>query len=93
VRSGSLKGFVRLSSLTKKSPTAKSAKDVIYAEFNAQAKKKAPVYKSASSSSRVIGSLKSGQRMKVHAYNNAYAYISVGNNYGFVPIKYLRIVV
>lgn len=93
VRYGKTIGYMLRSELTKTSPVSRSASHVIQAEFFAQASQSAKVYSRASTGGSVIGRLSKGMRVNVHAYNNAFAYISVGNNYGFVQIKYLRIVV
>lgn len=92
VRVGSTKGFIRRGLLTERSPVAKSEKDVIQAEFYAQTTRKTAVYASASEKSRVKGTLKKGQRLTVYAYNSAFAYVGLGKNRGFVPLKNLKIV-
>lgn len=42
-----------------------------------------PVYKSASTSSKKLGTLKAGKEVTVHAYNGKWAYISLDGKYGF----------
>ena len=92
VRAGSTKGFIRRGLLTERSPVAKSEKDVIRAEFYAQTTRKTAVYASASEKASVKGTLKKGQRLTVYAYNSAFAYVGLGKNRGFVPLKNLKIV-
>ena len=92
VRVGSTKGFIRRSLLTERSPVAKSEKDVIQAEFYAQTTRRTAVYASASEKAGVKGTLKKGQRLTVYAYNSAFAYVGLGRNRGFVPLKNLKIV-
>ena len=92
VRVGSTKGFIRRSLLTERSPVAKSEKDVIQAEFYAQTTRRTAVYASASEKASVKGTLKKGQRLTVYAYNSAFAYVGLGRNRGFVPLKNLKIV-
>jgi len=85
-------GFVRLSSLTANLPVAGSSGDVIVAEFSAQSTQRALVYGAPSEKGDPIGVLSKGQRVKVLAYNNAFALIDVGGNRGFVALKNLKIV-
>ena len=92
VRVGSTKGFIRRSLLTERSPVAKSEKDVIQAEFYAQTTRRTAVYASASEKASDKGTLKKGQRLTVYAYNSAFAYVGLGKNRGFVPLKNLTIV-
>lgn len=49
-----------------------------------------PVYQSASTSSKKIGTLKSGQNVTIYAYNNLWAYVGLGGNYGFCALSALR---
>lgn len=49
-----------------------------------------PVYASASTSSKKLGSLKAGQEVNVHAYNANWAYIELGGKYGFCALGSLR---
>ncbi|MCF0120199.1 MAG: SH3 domain-containing protein, partial [Oscillospiraceae bacterium] len=49
-----------------------------------------PVYKSASTSSSKLGTLKSGQAVTIHAYNDAWAYISLNGKYGFCKLAGLQ---
>lgn len=48
------------------------------------------VYKSASTSSALLGSLSYGQSVTVRAYNDTWAYIELGGNYGFCALNALR---
>ncbi len=83
-------GFVNVDALSAKSPVSKSASDVIRAEFNAETQADTDVYNQPNS---VIGMFAKGTRVRVYAYNNAYAYVRSGEYSGFVAIKDLRIVV
>ena len=49
-----------------------------------------PVYASASTSSRKLGTLKAGQKVTVYAYNADWAYIGLNGKYGFCALKGLR---
>ena len=49
-----------------------------------------PVYASASTSSRKLGSLKLGQEVTVYAYNADWAYIGLNGKYGFCALKGLQ---
>jgi len=93
VKYGSTYGYIRMPKLTERSPVSQSADDVITAEFFAETTSTVSVYAQPSSASEVIGQMGSGQRVSVYAYNNAYAYIGVGQNRGYVEISKLRIVV
>lgn len=86
-------GFMRANVLMERSPASNSEKDVVQAEFYAQTTKKATVYASAKTSGKKLGSLSKGVRVKVKAYNNRFAYITVGSHGGFVELKSLKIVV
>ena len=44
-----------------------------------------PVYKSASASSKKLGTLSQGQSVTVYAYNSDWAYIGMNGKYGFCP--------
>ena len=58
----------------------------------AQTTRRTAVYASASEKASVKGTLKKGQRLTVYAYNSAFAYVGLGRNRGFVPLKNLKIV-
>ncbi|MDO5323101.1 MAG: peptidoglycan-binding protein [Clostridia bacterium] len=49
-----------------------------------------PVYASASTSSKKLGTLKAGQAVTVHAYTADWAYISLSGKYGFCALKGLQ---
>ena len=49
-----------------------------------------PVYASASTSSRKLGTLKLGQEVTVYAYNADWAYIGLNGKYGFCALKGLQ---
>lgn len=49
-----------------------------------------PVYASASTSSRKLGTLKLGQEVTVYAYNASWAYIGLNGKYGFCALKGLQ---
>lgn len=49
-----------------------------------------PVYKSASTSSKKLGTLKKGQAITVYAYNADWAYIGLNGKYGFCDLKSLE---
>ena len=49
-----------------------------------------PVYASASTSSKKLGTLKLGQEVTVHAYNADWAYIGLNGKYGFCALKGLQ---
>ncbi len=51
---------------------------------------KLPVYKSASTSSKKLGTLKQGAEVTVHAYNANWAYISLDGEYGFCALSGLK---
>lgn len=46
-----------------------------------------PVYKSASTSSKKLGTLTRGQQVTVYAYNSSIAYIGLDGKYGFCALK------
>ncbi len=48
------------------------------------------IYRSASTASAILGSLAYGQTVTIRAYNDAWAYIELGGNYGFCPLSALR---
>ena len=49
-----------------------------------------PVYASASTSAKKLGTLKAGQAVTVHAYTADWAYISLSGKYGFCALKGLQ---
>lgn len=49
-----------------------------------------PVYKSASASSKKLGTLRQGQAVTVYAYNSDWAYIGLNGRYGFCACSGLR---
>lgn len=93
VKSGGRIGFIRLKDLTKKSPVPKSATNVIVAQFNAETTRQGLVYGQPDTGSAAVGKLPRGLVVRVYAYNNAFAYIGVGENRGFMELRNLKIVV
>ena len=93
VKSGGRIGFIRLKDLTKKSPVPKSATDGIVAQFNAETTRQGLVYGQPDTGSAAVGKLPRGLVVRVYAYNNAFAYIGVGENRGFMELRNLKIVV
>ena len=49
-----------------------------------------PVYKSASTSSKLLGTLPAGYAVTVYAQNGSWAYIGKGSNYGFCSLSGLQ---
>jgi len=49
-----------------------------------------PVYKSASTDSKKLGTLKYGKEVTVYAYNSAWAYIGLNGKYGFCALSGLE---
>ena len=93
VKYGDQIGFILLDHLTARSPVSSSAGDVIAAEFNVVTTANAPVYTAPSTSAAAMGMLAPGVKLRVYAYNNAFAYVGAGTNRGFMELRYLRIVV
>ncbi|MDO4384540.1 MAG: phage tail tip lysozyme [Clostridia bacterium] len=85
VRLGSRYGYCAKSALEKKaSPTPTATLSITYEEFPAVVSTKTlKVYASASTGSKLLGTLKSGRSVTVHAYDKTWARISLNGNYGY----------
>lgn len=85
VRLGSRFGYCAKSALEKKaSPAPTATPSIIYDEFPAVVSAAAlKVYASASTDSKLLGTLKNGRSVTVHAYNNTWARVSLNGNYGY----------
>lgn len=85
VRLGARYGYCAKSALEKKaSPTPAATSSVTYDEFPAVVNAKAlKVYASASTGSKLLGTLKNGRIVTVHAYDKTWARISLNGNYGY----------
>lgn len=86
-------GFVSVHALTDKSPVSNSVEDVIWAEFNAVTTKNAYAYAQPNRKRAAIGMFSKGEKVRVYAYNNAFAYVRSGKYAGFVAISDLRITI
>lgn len=85
VRLGSRYGYCAKSALAKKAaPTPTATPSITYEEFPAVVSAKTlKVYASASTGSKLLGTLKSGRSVTVHAYDKTWARISLNGNYGY----------
>lgn len=85
IRLGSRCGYCAKSALEKKaSPTPTATPSVTYEEFPAVVTAKTlKVYASASTGSKLLGTLKSGRSVTVHAYDKTWARISLNGKYGY----------
>ena len=85
IRLGTRYGYCAKSALEKKTtPTPTATPSITYEEFPAVVSAKTlKVYASASTGSKLLGTLKSGRGVTVHAYNKTWARISLNGNYGY----------
>ena len=66
--------------------------DVTFCNRKAQAATDAKLHRSASGSSSVLGTIPSGMEFTVLGYNSEWAYVTRKGIYGFVKIKYIKLV-
>ena len=66
--------------------------NVVFCNRQAMTKTPAPLHRSASDSSSVMGIIPAGMQFSVQAYNNEWAYVSRSGISGFVRIQYISLV-
>lgn len=89
VRHGDLIGFIRRDALAGQPPVHS---EIVHAEFSATLKNDAPVYAAPDVSQQPLTRLSAGQSITVYAYNDALAYIGIGDHRGFITLENLEVI-
>lgn len=95
VRIEGVTGFIKRDKLTTTKPSTVSGGsasngEVVYEELDAVTTAKLSLYQKASISSKKLGTVLKGTKVRVYAYNRECAYVKVNGKYGFLALAGLK---